>query len=134
MNNLKINERRVNDVLILDITGKLRLGEGSAEFHTAIRLLAQAGEKKIIVNLAEVSYIDSSGLGELVAGYTALKRNEGELKLLHLTKRVHELMFMTKLLTVFDNYESESEALKSFENSASETERSESSLAKEAAL
>ncbi len=123
MNNLKIKERRVNDVLILDITGKLRLGEGSTEFHTAIRLLAEGGEKKIIVNLADVSYIDSSGLGELVAGYTALKRNEGELKLLHLTKRVRELMLMTKLLTVFDSYESEAEAVKSFESLAAETAR-----------
>lgn len=116
MKNLKIKERRSNDVLILDITGKLRLGEGSAEFHTAIRLLAEGGEKKIIVNLADVTYIDSSGLGELVAGYTALKKNDGELKLLYLTARVRELMVMTKLLTVFDAYENESEAIKSFES------------------
>ena len=115
MNNLKIEKRRINDVLILDMTGKLRLGEGSAEFHTAIRQLAESGEKRIVINLADVSYIDSSGLGELVAGYTALKRNGGKLKLLHLTARVRDLMVMTKLLTVFDVYENEAEAVKSFE-------------------
>jgi anti-sigma B factor antagonist len=124
MSNLKIVERRVNNVLILDITGKLRLGEGSAEFHTAIRRLAESGEKNILVNLANVTYIDSGGLGELVAGYTALKRNDGDLKLLNLTSRVHELMVMTKLLTVFDAYEDESAAVKSFENSSSNVKAS----------
>ncbi len=132
MNNLKIKERRISDVLILDITGKLRLGEGSAEFHTAIRSLAEGGEKKILVNLADVSYIDSSGIGELIAGYIALKKKDGELKLLHLTTRVRELMLMTKLLTVFDAYENESEAIKSFESSPSEAKASNPSSAKEA--
>lgn len=130
MNNLKIEERRINNVLILDITGKLRLGEGSAEFHTAIRKLAESGEKRIIINLANVSYIDSSGLGELVAGYTALKKNDGELKLLHLTTRVRELMVMTKLLTVFDAYEDEAEAVKSFESSSTKLKTSYASAAK----
>jgi anti-sigma B factor antagonist len=118
MSNLVIKERRVNNVLILDVNGKLRLGAGSAEFHTAIRLLAERGEKNILVNLNDVSYIDSSGLGELVAGYVALQKSGGELKLLHLTSRVRELMIMTKLLTVFDAYENEAEAVESFENSS----------------
>lgn len=121
MNNLEIKERRINNVLILDIAGKLRLGEGSAEFHTAIRKLAEGGEKSILVNLANVSYIDSSGLGELVAGYVALQKSGGELKLLHLTSRVRELMIMTKLLTIFDVYESEPEAVNSFEKLAEKT-------------
>lgn len=118
MSKLVIKERRINNVLILDVNGKLRLGEGSAEFHTAIRLLAESGEKQILVNLADVSYVDSSGLGELVAGYVALQKSGGELKLLYLTSRVRELMLMTKLLTVFDSYENESEAIKSFENAS----------------
>ncbi len=114
MSNLKIAERRIDQVLILDINGKLQLGEGSTEFRSAIRTLAEKGEKNILLNLSDVLYIDSSGLGELVASYTAIRKAGGEMKLVFLTKRVRELMLMTKLLTVFDDFENESEAVASF--------------------
>lgn len=115
MKNLNIKERRNNSVTILDLEGNIRLGEGSKELHDHIRRLVESGEKKILLNLANVSYIDSSGLGELVAGYTTLQRNNGEMKLLHLTQRITELMMITKLLTVFDVYENEETAVNSFQ-------------------
>ena len=114
MNNLNINDRQVGDVTILDIDGNLRIGEGSVVLGKAIRRLAEAGQKQILLNLAHVSYIDSSGLGELVAAHVALSKSGGRIKLLHLTRRVRELMVITKLLTVFDSYDNESEALNSF--------------------
>jgi anti-sigma B factor antagonist len=114
VNNLNINERLVGNVTILDIDGNLRIGEGSAVLHKAIRRLSEEGQNQILLNLAHVTYIDSSGLGELVAGYVAIRKNGGQIKLLHLTRRVRELMTITKLLTVFDAYETESEALDSF--------------------
>src|SRR5687767_13943150 len=92
MKNLNITERRNNSIVILDLEGNIKLGEGSRELHDAIRQLVERGEKKILLNLAKVSYIDSSGLGDLVAGYTTLQRNGGELKLLHLTQRITEIM------------------------------------------
>jgi anti-sigma B factor antagonist len=115
MNNLNITERRNGSVTVLDLKGNIRLGEGNIELHNILRFLVEKGEKRVLLNLAEVTYIDSSGLGELVAGYTTLQKNQGELKLLNLTLRVHELMVITKLLTVFDIYESESEAVNSFQ-------------------
>lgn len=115
MSKLTIRERQINNTTVLDLDGKLRLGEGSQEFHTAIRAVIEKGRKNIVVNLENVTSIDSSGLGELVAGYVAVTRSGGQINLLHLSKRVHELMFMTKLLTVFDVYDSESEAVNSFE-------------------
>lgn len=115
MSKLTIRERQINNTSVLDLDGKLRLGEGSQEFHNAIRTLIEKGRKNIVVNLENVTSIDSSGLGELVAGYVAVTRSGGQINLLHLSKRVHELMFMTKLLTVFDVYDSESEAVNSFE-------------------
>ncbi len=115
MSKLTIRERQINNTTVLDLDGKLRLGEGSQEFHNAIRTLVEKGRKNIVVNLENVTSIDSSGLGELVAGYVAVTRSGGQINLLHLSKRVHELMFMTKLLTVFDVYDSESEAVNSFE-------------------
>jgi anti-sigma B factor antagonist len=115
MSKLTIRERQINDTSVLDLEGKLKLGEGNQEFHDAIRALVEKGRKNIVVNLENVSAIDSSGLGELVAGYVAVTRSGGQINLLHLSKRVHELMFMTKLLTVFDVYDSESEAVNSFE-------------------
>ena len=114
MSKLTIRERQINNTSVLDLDGKLRLGEGSQEFHNAIRTLVEKGRKNIVVNLENVTSIDSSGLGELVAGYVAVTRSGGQINLLHLSKRVHELMFMTKLLTVFDVYDSESEAVNSF--------------------
>ena len=116
MNNLNITERRNQSVTILDLKGNIRIGEGNVELHNILRFLVEKGEKKILLNLADVSYIDSSGLGELVAGFTTLQKNGGEMKLLNLTKRVSELMVITKLLTVFDIYESETEAVESFNN------------------
>lgn len=116
MTNLAITERKKESVMILDLKGKLRLGEGCTELHQALRNLVERGEKKILLNLRDLSNIDSSGLGELVSGYVSVKKSGGEVKLLHLTDNVYELMVMTKLLTIFDAYESEEEALQSFDN------------------
>lgn len=115
MKNLNITERRNSSILVLDLEGNIKLGEGSKELHERIRRLMESGEKKILLNLAKVAYIDSSGLGELVAGYTTVQRNGGEMKLVHLTERITELMVITKLLTVFDVYENEEEAINSFQ-------------------
>ena len=114
MNNLKINNRQVGNVTVMDIDGNLRIGEGSVVLHKAIRSLVEEGQNQILLNLANVAYIDSSGLGELVAGYVALSKSGGQIKLLHLSQRVSELMTITKLLTVFEAYEDESTALDSF--------------------
>jgi anti-sigma B factor antagonist len=118
MKNLTITERRTDSVTILDLKGNIRLGEGSRELHEAIRLIVVKGEKEILLNLANVSYVDSSGLGELVAGYTTLQKSGGEMKLLNLTERVSELMVITKLLTVFEVYEDEEQAVNSFQNAS----------------
>ncbi|HEY0323941.1 MAG TPA: STAS domain-containing protein [Pyrinomonadaceae bacterium] len=122
MNNLSINDRQVGDVTILDIDGNLRLGEGTAVLHKAIRRMLEAGQNQILLNLAHVTYIDSSGLGELVAAHVALSKSGGRIKLLHLTRRVNELMTITKLLTVFEVYENESTALDSFKTLAVDLE------------
>ena len=126
MNNLTITERRNGSVTVLDLSGNIRLGEGNIELHNILRFLVEKGERKVLLNLAEVTYIDSSGLGELVAGYTTLQKNGGELKLLRLTERVNELMVITKLLTVFDVFENEAEAVKSFSTSSDEIAADES--------
>src|SRR5215204_4542409 len=118
MKNLKINERRNDLITILDLEGNIRLGDGSAELHEALRLLVERGEKKILLNMADVSHIDSSGLGELVSGYNTIHKAGGELKLFHLSDKIHELMTMTKLFTVFDVYDSESKAVGSYVNSS----------------
>ena len=124
MNNLNITERRSGSVTVLDLQGNIRLGEGNIELHNILRFLVEKGERRILLNLADVSYIDSSGLGELVAGFATLQKNGGELKILHLTGRVHELMVITKLLTVFEVFDNEQEAIDSFqavsENAATE--------------
>ena len=114
MNNLNITERRNGSVTVLDLRGNIRLGEGNIELHNILRFLVEKGERRILLNLENVTYIDSSGLGELVAGYTTLQKNGGELKILRLTQRVHELMVITKLLTVFDVFDNEQEAVDSF--------------------
>lgn len=121
MSNLNTTERRHDSVTILDLEGNIRLGEGSAELHEALRLLVEKGDKKILLNLANVSHIDSSGLGELVSGYTTLHNAGGELKLFNLSDRVHELMTMTKLLTVFDVYDNESEAIERFSHKSAKS-------------
>jgi anti-sigma B factor antagonist len=120
MNNLTITERRSGSVTVLDLAGNIRLGEGNIELHNILRFLVEKGERKVLLNLAEVKYIDSSGLGELVAGYTTLQKNGGEMKLLHLTERVNELMVITKLLTVFEVFDNEQEAIGSFAASSAD--------------
>ena len=114
MAELNISERHVGDVTILDMDGKITIGEGSVALRTAIRRLLEEGKKKILLNLAKVGYIDSSGIGELVSSYTAINKESGELKLLNLTQKLQDLLTITKLLTVFDVYESDEEALASF--------------------
>lgn len=121
MKNLLITERRSGTVLVLDLEGNIRLGEGSNEFRSLIRSLNENGEKQILLNLAGISYIDSSGLGEMVAAYTTLQKSGGEMKLLYLTRRVKELMMITKLLTVFESFDNEVEAVQSFENAPLKT-------------
>ena len=114
MAELNISERQAGDVTILDMDGKITIGEGSVALRTAIRRLLEEGKKKILLNLARVGYIDSSGIGELVSSYTAINKENGELKLLNLTQKLQDLLTITKLLTVFDVYESEDEALSSY--------------------
>src|SRR6266480_6951017 len=114
MAELNISERHVGDVTILDMDGKITIGEGSVALRTAIRRLLEEGKKKILLNLSGVGYIDSSGIGELVSSYTAIGKESGQLKLLNLTEKLRDLLTITKLLTVFDTYESEAEALNSY--------------------
>jgi anti-sigma B factor antagonist len=114
---LNINDRQVGKVTILDLEGNLRIGEGNVVLHSAIRRLIEAGQTQVLLNLARVANVDSSGLGELIAGHVALNKSGGQVKLLHLTKRVSELMTITKLLTVFETFENESAALESFKTS-----------------
>ena len=114
MAELNISERQAGDVTILDMDGKITIGEGSVALRTAIRRLLEEGKKKILLNLAKVHYIDSSGIGELVSSYTAIGKESGQLKLLNLTQKLEDLLTITKLLTVFDVYDSEDEALAGF--------------------
>ena len=114
MAELNISERQVGDITVLDMDGKITIGEGSVALRTAIRRLLEEGKKKILLNLARVGYIDSSGIGELVSSFTAISNAGGQLKLLNLTQKLQDLLTITKLLTVFDVYESEEEALSSF--------------------
>jgi anti-sigma B factor antagonist len=111
---MEIKKRTVSEVMILDMSGKITLGEGTAALRNEVRNLLKEGNKKIILNLGEVNYVDSSGIGELVSAFTTTSNQGGKLKLLNLTKKLHELLSITKLLTVFEVYENEEEALKSF--------------------
>ena len=114
MAELNINERQAGDVTILDMSGKITIGEGSVALRTAIRRLLEEGKKRILLNLAGVSYIDSSGIGELVSSFTAINKEGGNLKLLNLTQKIKDLLTITKLLTVLDVYDTEAQALNSF--------------------
>jgi anti-sigma B factor antagonist len=114
MAELNINERQAGDVTVLDMSGKITIGEGSVALRTAVRRLLEEGKKRILLNLGGVSYIDSSGIGELVASFTAINKEAGQLKLLNLTQKLQDLLAITKLLTVFDVYENEPDALNSF--------------------
>ena len=115
MAELDVKERQAGDVTILDMTGEVRIGEGAVSLRDSIRNLADQGKKKVLLNLAGVKYMDSTGVGELIANYTTVTRQGGQLKLLSLTERIQNLLVITKLLTVFDSYDNEAEALKSFE-------------------
>jgi anti-sigma B factor antagonist len=114
MAELNIRERQAGDITVLDMDGRITIGEGSISLRSAVRRLLEEGKKNILLNLAGVGYIDSSGIGELVSSYTAIKNSQGQLKLLSLTEKLRDLLTITKLLTVFDAYETETEALESF--------------------
>ena len=111
---MEIAERTVNDITVLDLKGKMTLGEGDELLKDKINSLLAAGKKKLVLNLEGVPYIDSAGLGEIVRTFTTVSRQGGSLKLLNLTKRIEDLLSITKLLTVFDTYDNEAEAVKSF--------------------
>lgn len=111
---MKSNSRRVDGVTIMDLSGRITLGEGSVLLRDQIRELLGKGEKKILLNLGDVTYIDSSGIGELVSAFTTVRNQGGELKLLNLTKKVHDLLQITKLYTVFDVKDDEATAIKAF--------------------
>ena len=111
---MQIEERVVGDVTILDLKGKITLGEGDEALKDKINSLVHQNKKHILLNLEGVPYIDSAGLGEVVRTYTTVSRQGGQLKLVNLTKRITDLLSITKLLTVFETFDSEQEALKSF--------------------
>ena len=111
---VKLTNRQVGDVTVIDAAGRITLGEGSSTFRDALRDLVSKGQKKLLLNLGEVSYIDSSGIGELVSGFTTVTNQGGRLKLVGLTKRVRDLLQISKLYTVFEVYDDEAEAVRSF--------------------
>ena len=114
MAELDIRERQAGDVTILDLSGSIRMGEGCISLRNYIRGLAGGYKKKLLLNLAGVKNVDSSGIGELIANYTTITRDGGQLKLLNLTEKIRDLLVITKLLTVFDAYDNEPEALSTF--------------------
>lgn len=114
MAELDVSERQAGDVTILDMSGSIRMGDGSIALRDAVRRLATDGKKNVLLNLSGVGYMDSSGVGELIANYTTLRRDGGQLKLLNLTDKIQSLLVITKLLTVFDTFDNEAEALSSF--------------------
>ena len=111
---MQIEERSAGDVIVLDLKGKMTLGEGDELLRDKINSLILQGRRKIVLNLEEVPYIDSAGLGEIVRTYTTISRQGGSMKLLNLTKRITDLLAITKLLTVFETYDSEADAVRSF--------------------
>ena len=111
---IKTSTRQVGDVTVMDLSGRITLGEGSTMLRDNIRDLLGRGQKKILLNLGDVTYIDSSGIGELVSGFTTVTNQGGQLKLLNLTKKVHDLLQITKLYTVFEVHNEEAAAVKSF--------------------
>jgi len=111
---VKLTTRQVGEVTVIDASGRITLGEGSSVFRDMIRDLASAGHKKLLLNLGEVSYIDSSGIGEMVSGFTTVTNHGGMLKLLNLNKRVKDLLQITKLYTVFEVHDDEAAAVRSF--------------------
>jgi anti-sigma B factor antagonist len=115
---MQIAERVVSDVVILDVKGRITLGEGDELLKDKVNTLVNQGKKKIVLNLADVPYVDSAGLGEIVRTYTTVSRQGGSLKLLNLTKRISDLLSITKLLTVFETFDTEKDAIASFSASA----------------
>jgi anti-sigma B factor antagonist len=115
---MQISERLVDGVIVVDVKGRIALGEGDELLRDKVNSLVNQGRKKIILNLADVPYIDSAGLGEIVRTYTTVSRQGGSLKLANLTKRITDLLSITKLLTVFETFDSENEAVRSFAASA----------------
>src|SRR5215470_13750028 len=111
---MKASTRQVQDVVVVDLSGQIKLGEGSVILRETVKDLLAKGHKKILLNLGDVSYIDSSGIGELVSAYTSVRNQGGELKLLKLTKKVHDLLQITKLYTVFDIKDDEASAVQAF--------------------
>ena len=111
---MKSSTRQVDGVTIVDLSGRITLGEGSTMLRDIVRDLIAKGQKKILLNLGDVTYIDSSGIGELVSAFTTVRNGGGELKLLNLTKKVHDLLQITKLYTVFDIKDDEAAAIQSF--------------------
>src|ERR1700740_2954902 len=111
MSQLNIKERQSGDVTVLDLSGKVTIGEGSVQLREAVRKLLDEGKKKILLNLGDVAYVDSSGIGELVSSYTTTNNQGGQLKLLNLTKKIQDLLMITKLLTVFETFDKEQAAL-----------------------
>lgn len=111
---MKASTRQVNGVTVVDMSGRITLGEGSVILRDTVRDLLGKGQKKILLNLGDVTYIDSSGIGELVSAFTSVRNQGGELKLLNLTKKVHDLLQITKLYTVFDIKDDETAAVGSF--------------------
>ncbi len=111
---VKLSNRQVGDVTVVDAAGRITLGEAASAFRDTIRDLAAKGNKKLLVNLSDVSYIDSSGIGEMVSSYTTVTNHGGQLKLLGLSKRVKDLLQITKLYTVFEVFDDEASAIRSF--------------------
>ncbi|MBC7924243.1 MAG: STAS domain-containing protein [Bryobacteraceae bacterium] len=111
---VKLTNRQVGDVTVIDANGRITLGEGSSTFRDSIKDLTARGNKKLLLNLGDVTYIDSSGIGELVSGFTSVTNQDGQLKLLNLSKRVKDLLQITKLYTVFEVFDDEAAAVRSF--------------------
>jgi anti-sigma B factor antagonist len=111
---MKVKTRQVDGIIILDLSGRITLGEGSVTLRDAVRDVVAKGSNKILLNLGDISYIDSSGIGELVSAFTTIKNSGGELKLLNLTKKVQDLLQITKLYTVFDIKDDEATAVAAF--------------------
>jgi len=111
---MKASTRQIQDVTVVDLSGQIKLGEGSSVLRDTVKDLLAKGHHKILVNLAEITYIDSSGIGELISAFTSVRNQGGELKLLHLTKKTHDLLQITKLYTVFDIKDDEAQALAAF--------------------
>ena len=116
---MKATLRQVNSVTVVDVSGRITLGEGCTQLRELVREQLGKGNKNLLLNLADVTYIDSSGIGELVSGYTTVSNQGGKLKLLNLTKKVHDLLQITKLYTVFDIHDDEAKAIGSFEKTES---------------